>query len=196
MKRRLAMLGIGTAIGYVLGTRDGRPRYEAMKAKATELWESPRVASARRDVESYAREQAPIIRAKAEAAAKAAPGVAKDVADRVSVTAKDVAGSVTETAKDIADRAGTTVKDVADRASTTAKDVAERVSGTASDVRGQAGKVAADLRERGESAVDTAVISAGQARDNALEVTDDDDVTDDDVIDDDDLGASGTTGRP
>lgn len=180
MKRRLAMLGIGTAIGYVLGTRDGRPRYEAMKARATELWESPRVSRARRDVESYAREQAPIIRAKAEAAAKAAPGVAKDVAGKVSVTAKDVAGSVTETAKDIADRAGTTVKDVADR-----------VSGTASDVRGQAGKVAADLRERGESAVDTAVISAGQARDNALDVTDDDD----------DLGelrddSFGTTGKP
>ena len=35
MNPRLIMLGLGIAVGYVLGTRDGRERYDAMKAKVT-----------------------------------------------------------------------------------------------------------------------------------------------------------------
>ena len=161
MNPRLLLLAVGVAVGYVLGTRDGRERYDAMKAKVNALWEDPRVAKARKDVEAYARQQAPIIRERAEAAAKAAPGVVADVA------------------KDVAAKATTTAKDVAGRASATAKDVAGRVSDAASDVRDQAGKVAADLRERGEAAFDSAVHTAGQARDRTLaELDDDDDDTD------------------
>lgn len=164
MNPRLMMLGIGIAVGYVLGTREGRERYDAMKAKVTELWENPRVARARKDVEAYARQQAPIIRDRAEAAAKAAPGVAKDVADKVSATAKDVAGQVSTTAKDVAEKAAATAKDVAEKATATAKDVAEKAK-----------DVATDLRGRGESLVDSAVTTAGEVRDNVLEVIDDDD---------------------
>ena len=153
MNPRLIMLGLGIVVGYVLGTRDGRERYDAMKAKLMEVWEDPRVTKARKDVEAYAREQAPIIRDRAEAAAKAAPGVAKDVADRVASTAKDVA-----------DRAGATAKDVADRVSSTAKDVADRAK-----------DVAADLRDRGEAVVDSAVTTVGRARDGALDELDDED---------------------
>lgn len=153
MSPRIILLGIGLAVGYVLGTRDGRERYDQMKAKVTEFWEDPRVAKARNDVEAYARQQAPIIRERAEAAAKAAPGVVKDAAGRVADTAKDAAGRVADTAKDVAQKAGDTAK----------------------DLRDQAGKVAADLRDRGESAVDAAVTSAGQARENALDHGDDDD---------------------
>ena len=200
MNRKMLMLGIGVAVGYVLGARDGRERYDAMKAKATQLWENPRVTKARKDVEAYARQQAPIIRERAEAVAKAAPGVvadtAKDVAEKVSTTAKDVASKTATTAKDVASKTATTAKDVAEKASTTAKDVVDKasttakdvaakttatakdvagkVTGAASDVRDQAGKVAADLRDRGEAAVDTAVITAGTARDNALAALDDD----------------------
>ncbi|NYF10437.1 hypothetical protein HDC94_001593 [Leifsonia sp. AK011] len=83
MNPRILALAAGVAVGYVLGTRAGREKYDAMKAKAIALWEDPRVAKARRDVEEYARQQAPIIRERAEAAAKAAPAVAKDVADKV-----------------------------------------------------------------------------------------------------------------
>lgn len=157
MNPRILMLAAGVAIGYVLGTRDGRERYDAMKAKVTALWEDPRVARARKDVESYARQQAPIIRQRAEAAAKAAPGVVADVA-------KDVAANVSSTAKD-----------VAANVTTAAKDVAGRVGDVASDVRDQAGKVAADLRDRGEAVVDTAVTSAGAARDRILHELDDED---------------------
>ncbi|MDF1480090.1 protoporphyrinogen oxidase [Leifsonia sp. H3M29-4] len=153
MNPRIFMLGLGLAVGYVLGTRDGRERYDQMKAWVTGIWEDPRVAKARHDVEVYARQQAPIIRERAEAAAKAAPGVAKDAATKVAATAKDVAHTVGDTAKDLADRAGDTAKDIADRA----------------------GKLAGDLRERGEAAVDNAVATAGKARERVLDVIDDED---------------------
>ena len=175
MNPRLLVLALGVGIGYVLGTRDGRARYDQMKAKVTELWEDPRVVKARNDVESYARQQAPVIRERAEAAAKAAPGVAKDVAGKVADTAKDVAEQVSETASDVAAKASATAKDVSAKASATAKDVAAKATETAKDVRAKAGEVAHDLRERGEAVVDSAVETAGKAREAVLDVIDDED---------------------
>ena len=175
MNPRILVLAVGVAIGYVLGTRDGRARYDQMKAKVTELWEDPRVVKTRKDVEAYARQQAPIIRERAEAAAKAAPGVAKDVAGKVAETAKDVAGNVSDTAKDVAGKATATAKDVSAKAAATAKDVSARAAATAQDVRERATGVAADLRERGEDLVDSAVETAGKAREAALDVVPDDD---------------------
>ena len=169
MNPRLLMLAVGVAIGYVLGTRDGRARYDQMKAKVTTLWEDPRVVKARKDVEAYAREQAPIIRERAEAAAKAAPGVAKDVAGKVATVATDVSA-----------KAATAAKDVAGQVSDTAKDVSAKAAATAKDVRARAGEVASDLRERGEAAVDSAVETAGKARDAALDVVPDADADDED----------------
>ena len=157
MNPRIFALGLGVAIGYVLGTRAGRQRYDQMKNAVTALWEDPRVAKARADVESYAKQQAPIIRERAEAAAK-------DVAAKTSATAKDVAAKTAATAKD-----------VAAKTSSTAKVVASKVADTASDVAAGASKVAADLRERGEQAVDSAATSVGTVRDAALAAFDDDD---------------------
>lgn len=138
MNPRILALALGLAVGYVLGTRAGREQYDKMKAKATELWEDPRVAKARRDVEEYARQQAPIIRERAEAAVKAAPGVAKDVAEKVQATAKDVADKVTETAKDVAENVQSTAKDVAEKVATTAKDATAKVTEAVGDARDKA----------------------------------------------------------
>ena len=151
MNPRLLVLALGVGIGYVLGTRDGRARYDQMKAKVTELWEDPRVVKARNDVEAYARQQAPVIRERAEAAAKAAPGVDKDVAGKVADTAKDVSA----------------------KASAAAKDVAVKASETAKEVRAKAGEVAHNVRERGEAVVDSAVETAGKAREAVLDVVED-----------------------
>ena len=154
---RLLPLAIGLAIGYVLGTKDGTSRLDALRGKLSPIIDDPRVVRARKDVESYAKQQAPIIRERAETAVKDAADktadVAKDVAGKVQTTAKDVAGKVSETASDVRDQA---VK-------------------TASDVREQVGKTAADLRERGEAVIDRTLQTAGNARDAALDVFEDDD---------------------
>jgi|GEM_PF-291476 hypothetical protein len=195
------LLVIGLGVGYVLGTRAGRERYDQMKAKVTEVWESPRVSKARREVEIYAKKQAPIIRDRAEAIAKATPGaiadtakgvasttatVAKDVAAHTANAAKDVAEFTSSTAKDVAAKTSSTAKDVAAKTTSTAKIVATRVSGVADDVRDQAIKTAHDVRERGETVVERAVAAIGKARDEAL----------DDEIDDtsDDLPVAPSSG--
>ena len=36
--RGKAAVVIGLAVGYVLGTRDGRERYEQIKSQATKVW--------------------------------------------------------------------------------------------------------------------------------------------------------------
>ena len=158
------LLLVGLGVGYLLGARAGRERYEQIKTKANELWEDPRVRKARTEVEAYARQQAPIIRERAEAVAKAAPGVVADGAKAAAGMAKDVAGKVSTTAKDVADKVGDSAKDVAGKVGTAAK-----------DARGKVTKSAAQLKDRGEAAVDRAVISAAEAREAALETIDDDD---------------------
>ncbi|GAB2989551.1 MAG TPA: YtxH domain-containing protein [Actinotalea caeni] len=50
MKGKIALL-VGIGVGYVLGTRDGRQRYEKIKAKADELWHSDEVRSKVADVQ-------------------------------------------------------------------------------------------------------------------------------------------------
>lgn len=183
----LLVLGLGA--GYILGARAGREKYDAMKAQVDKVWENPRVAKARRDVELYARQQAPIIRDRAEAVVKAAPGVisdtakdvatktsdaAKTVAETTSKTAKSVADSTTKTAKSVAAKTTTVAKDVADKTVATAKTVADKATDVASDVRETAVTTAASLRDRGENVVERAVTAAGKARDNALDEGDSD----------------------
>ncbi len=168
MNPRILVLAVGVAIGYVLGARDGRPRYDAIKARLSRLWEDPRVAKARNDVQSYAREQAPIIRDRAEAAAK-------DVAAKTAATAKDVAAATAATAKDVAAKVTDVTADAREQAGKIVDDVREHASKIVGDSRVQATRIVGDLRASGESAVDTAVSAVGAVRDNAMDVSDDDD---------------------
>jgi sRNA-binding protein len=124
MKKSLFAILVGLAVGYVLGARAGRERYDLIVEKVSGVWEDPRVAKARGEAARYAREQAPVIRDKAQAVAKAAPGV---VADR----AKDVAA----TAKNVADRTVATGRKVADRATTVATDAAGTAASRVGEVR-------------------------------------------------------------
>lgn len=171
------LLLVGLGVGYLLGARAGRERYEQIRAKATELWEDPRVRKARTEVEAYARKQAPVIRDRAGAAAKAAPGVVAEGAKAAAGVAKDVADKTADTAKDVAGKVSTTAKDVAGKVSTGARDVADKVGDAARDARVQVSKATSKatskIKDRGEAAVDRAVISAGVARESALETVDD-----------------------
>jgi hypothetical protein len=124
MKKSLLIIAIGLGVGYVLGARAGRERYDLIVDKATGIWEDPRVARARREAARYAREQGPVILERAQTAAKAAPGV---VADRAKATAA--------AAKDVADRTVATARGVADRTTTTATSVAATAASRAGEAR-------------------------------------------------------------
>jgi histidinol-phosphate/aromatic aminotransferase/cobyric acid decarboxylase-like protein len=55
MKGKAALLA-GLGIGYVLGTRDGRERYEQLKAQANKAWNNPRVQQTASKAQTKAQE--------------------------------------------------------------------------------------------------------------------------------------------
>lgn len=180
------LLVVGLGVGYLLGARAGRERYEQIARATRRVWESPRVRQTRTEVEDYARLQAPALRAKAESIAKATPGAfvegtrvtavaARTVADRTVTVATDIAGRMTTAAKDLADKTSMTAREVADRTTGLAKDVADRTTETAEELRGRVSSTAAELRERGEDARDRVVVKASESRDDALADLDDED---------------------
>jgi hypothetical protein len=71
MKGKITLL-VGGAVGYVLGTRAGRQRYEQMKSQAQSLWKNPKLQAKATQAQDYAREKAPVVKEKAAEAAAAA----------------------------------------------------------------------------------------------------------------------------
>lgn len=71
------LFAAGLAVGYVLGTRAGRERYEQLKRAAQGFWNDPRVQRRVDQVEDFVRTAAP------------------EVAEFVSDGAKKVVGQVT-----------------------------------------------------------------------------------------------------
>jgi hypothetical protein len=113
MKKSLLIIAVGLGVGYILGARAGRERYDLIVEKATGIWEDPRVARARREAARYAREQGPVILDKAQTVAKAAPGVVADRARATAAVAKDVADRTVATARNVADRTTSAASSVA-----------------------------------------------------------------------------------
>jgi len=60
----------GLGLGYVLGTRAGRERYEEIKAGAQKVWNDPRVQEQVQTVEEFVKDKAPELAEKAGTAAK------------------------------------------------------------------------------------------------------------------------------
>lgn len=58
MRGKLVLL-VGFGIGYVLGARAGRGRYEQIKRAASRFWNDPRVSHQVHNVEKFARDKAP-----------------------------------------------------------------------------------------------------------------------------------------
>ncbi len=69
MRKLLFILGAG--IGYILGARAGRERYEQISEQASKVWGNPKVQSTVEDV-----------KATAPKAASAVAGSAKDIAEQ------------------------------------------------------------------------------------------------------------------
>jgi hypothetical protein len=91
--RKLTFLA-GLAIGYVLGTRAGRERYEQLRKTARDLSQTPTVQSATRNAKQAA----------GSAASRAADVVAGKVGDRLP-------SSVTDRVPYLKERSGTASSD-------------------------------------------------------------------------------------
>jgi hypothetical protein len=53
------LLVVGLGVGYVLGSRAGRERYEQIKVAAGRLWNDPRVQRQVKQAEGFAKDKAP-----------------------------------------------------------------------------------------------------------------------------------------
>ena len=82
--KKLTLL-IAGGIGYVLGTRAGRERYEQIKKAATRVKDDPRVQEKATQAADLAKEKAPIVKDKVAAAASTA-------ADKVTPSGKGDGG--------------------------------------------------------------------------------------------------------
>ena len=58
MKGKILLL-TGLAVGYVLGTRAGRERYEEIKTTANKLWNDPRVQKPVHQAQDFSKDKAP-----------------------------------------------------------------------------------------------------------------------------------------
>ena len=81
MRGRLMFLA-GTAVGYVLGAKAGRGRYEQIKTQADTLWHDPRVQDRVGQAQSFVSDTA-----------AAAAGKAKEKAPEVQAKLGDAAGT-------------------------------------------------------------------------------------------------------
>lgn len=120
--RGKAGLVIGLAIGYVLGTRAGRERYEQIKAQWLKLWNTDPVQEQVGKVKDFAKSQAmalpttlwdSAVKVAQAAGSKGTPGqkldaaikVGKDSADDVEDAAKTSARAVKDAVDDAVDDA-------------------------------------------------------------------------------------------
>ena len=84
------LLVVGLGVGYVLGARAGRARYEEIKAGAQKFWNDPRVQKQAVRAEEFVKDKAP------------------DVAEFLSDGAKKVASQVTSARKPAATKSAST----------------------------------------------------------------------------------------
>lgn len=89
MKGKILFLA-GLGVGYVLGTRAGRERYEQIKAAASNLWNAPVVQKRVDDVQEFVKDKAPDV---AEFVADGAKKVVAQVSGRGATAKKPAARS-------------------------------------------------------------------------------------------------------
>lgn len=95
MKGKILFLA-GLGVGYVLGTRAGRERYEEIKAAAKNLWNAPAVQKQVDNVQDFVKDKAPDV---VEFVADGAKKVAAQVSGRTSAPAKKTSTSSTTAKK-------------------------------------------------------------------------------------------------
>jgi hypothetical protein len=95
--RGRALLVVGLAVGYVLGARAGRERYEQIRSGAQKLWGDPRVQRQVKQAENFAKDKAPEV---VDFVSDSVKKVANQVAPKRTTTpAKRTTASKASTAK-------------------------------------------------------------------------------------------------
>lgn len=140
MQKRLMFIA-GAGLGYVLGARAGRGRYEQIKHQADTVWHDPRVQEKVNLAQAKVAEQVPVVQEKAQALAATATAKVKEQAPVV----QEKAQSLASTAKDKATDAASTAKDKAADTASTAK---AKASDTASAAKAKAGEAASTAKHR------------------------------------------------
>ena len=74
------LLVVGLVLGYILGARAGRERYEQIRAGAEKVWHDPRVQRQVHTVEEFVKDKAPDFTDKATQAAKTVVTKVRDAA--------------------------------------------------------------------------------------------------------------------
>ena len=81
--KKLTLLVAG-GVGYVLGARAGRERYEQIKRTATRVKDDPRVQEKAAQAADLAKDKAPVVKDKVATAASTAAGAASTAAHKVT----------------------------------------------------------------------------------------------------------------
>lgn len=84
----------GLGLGYVLGTRAGREKYEQLKTAAMKVWNDPRVQKQVDAAETFVKDKAPEV---AEYVTDGAKTIVDKVSGKASSAAKKPAASSTST---------------------------------------------------------------------------------------------------
>jgi hypothetical protein len=92
MRGRLVFV-VGAAVGYVLGARAGRKRYEQIKSGADKLWNSPAVQKRVEQVQHFVDDNAPEVRSKVTDSAKKVVDQVSKRAQRGGKSGSDASGS-------------------------------------------------------------------------------------------------------
>jgi hypothetical protein len=84
------LLVVGLGVGYLIGTRAGRERYEQIKAQVSKLWNDPRVQRTVDQAEDFVKDKAPEV---AEFLADGAKNVVAKAAGKTAAPARKPAGT-------------------------------------------------------------------------------------------------------
>lgn len=155
MKKIVYALAFG--IGYVLGARAGRERFEQLREAAERFQSDPRVQDVAKRAEAFAEEAVETVRDEQKRS---------DLVDSVKDTASQVRAQVSGAADDdrVAD-VKDTAKEAAAEVKDTAKEAAERVRDAADDAKdGDLGDAVDTAKDAAKDLADTAKHQAGEVR--------------------------------
>ena len=102
---------VGVGVGYVLGAKAGRRRYEQIKARADKVWQSPTVQHKVNDATQVVRDKAPELQQKVAAVAKDAGSAVKAKVSGSDHSGAGTSGSDTPVSS-ATDEPGTTVPSI------------------------------------------------------------------------------------